>query len=530
MRPASKQRVSSVVSINAPTGGIDDSTPVANMGTEFAIAMLNWYPEGSALRVREGYREQATLIDKPVETLMAYRAVNPANNKLFAVSDDGIYDVTTPGASPTLVKALTNGRVQWTQFGNIAGNWLIGCNGTDPAFLYNGTTWIDFVIDAAPAAPGEIDGLDPTTIVSVVHHKNRIWFTVKDSLTAYYMPLNAVAGVVTAFPLGGIAQQGGYLNTAFTWTMDAGYSVDDMLVFQTSVGELLTYSGTDPSEASTWFLNSRYFAGAPMSRRSHAALNGDMLLMTEFGLVSMAKVAAGQQSAGAKEMTTSARISNALNSLIRARTGATAWEVVYSPSLQYLVLTVPAFSGESPVQYVMNPVTGAWTTFDLPAVTFLEFDGFLYFSDATGRVLRHGGVSLDDVKLDGTGGEQITAGFKQAYDYMGSPGTHKAFKLIKPVFEAQISPAYRIGISADFSPVSYTDLLNPGAADAAASVAIWDVSYWGEGEWAQPLLAFQEWVGLAEVGYCASIIARVQVSATTRYVASNIAFEAGISI
>ena len=530
MRKARKQRVSASYSIPAPVGGIDDSTPVANMGTEFAIGMLNWYPEGSALRVREGYREQATLLAKPAETLMAYRALNPVNNKLFAVTDDGVYDITTPGASPTLVKALTNGRVQWTQFGNIAGNWLIGCNGTDPAFLYNGTTWTDFVADVSPTLPGEIDGLDPTTIVSVVHHKNRIWFTVKNSLTAYYMPLNAVAGVATAFPLGGIAQSGGYLNAAFTWTMDAGYSVDDMLVFQTSVGEVLTYSGTDPAEATTWFLNSRYFSGAPMSRRSHASLNGDMLLMTEFGLVSMAKLVAGQQSAGAKEMTTSFRISSALNQLIRARTGSDGWEVVYSPSLQYLVLTVPAFSGDTPVQYVMNPVTGAWTTFDLPAVTFLEFDGFLYFSDSDGRVLRHGDVELDDVKLDGTGGQQVKAGFKQAYDYMGTPGVYKSFKLIKPVFEAQISPSYRVTISTDFSPLSFGDLNTPSSADIPANVGIWDVSYWGEAEWSPPLLAYQEWIGLAAIGYCASVVVSVQVSARTRYVASNIAFESGISL
>src|SRR5690606_10684552 len=123
-----------------------------------------------------------------------------------------------------------------------------------------------------------------------------------------------------------------------------------------------------------------------------------------------------------------------LNNLIRARTGSTGWEVVYSPSMQYLVLTVPSFSGEPPLQFIMNPVTGAWTTFSLPSVTFLEFDGFLYFSDNAGRVLRHGDVELDNVALDGTGGEQVVASFKQAYNYFDTPGVSKHYKLIRPVF------------------------------------------------------------------------------------------------
>lgn len=529
MRPVPKQRVSSVVPINAPTGGIDDSSPLSNMGEQFAIEMVNWYPEGTSLRVRDGYREHATNLATNCKTLMAYRPGNPANNKLFACTDSGIYDITVPSASPSIVHPLTNGDVQWTQFSNIAGTWLVGCNGTDPAFLYNGSTWIDFTAEVSPTTPGEIAGLAPTSIIGVLQHKNRLWFIEKDSLTAYYWPLNAVAGTATAFPLGGIAQMGGYLNAIFTWTMDAAYSIDDMMFFQTSNGELLAYGGTDPANAETWFLSARYFAGAPMSRRCQAALNGDMLLMTEFGLVSLAKVVAGQQSFGAKELTTSARIGEVLSEIIRTRSGATGWEVAYSPAMQYFILGIPDFFAGPAIQFIMNATSGAWTTYDLPALTFLEYDGFLYFSDINGRVLRHGDTSADNVLLDGSNGTPVVAAFKQAYSYFGQPTVNKNYKLIRPIFESTVNPSYTLMISPDFEYLTIDDLDDPGSPSTGAA-ALWGSALWGISLWSPPALSYQEWTGLWGAGYCASLLIKVSTTSKLRYVAAHWAFEAGISI
>lgn len=529
MFAANQQRVSITAQVTAAVGGLDDASPVANMSPEFAIELVNFFPEGGALRVRDGYREQVTGLVKDGLTLMAFRAGDPSDDRMFVCTDDGIYDATAQTDTPVLLHPLTSGAVSWTQFSNIAGTWLIGCNGVDPAFLYNGTTFVDFVADPTPGAPGEINGLSPTDIVGVLQHKNRLWFIEKNSLSAFYWPLNAVAGTVTEFPLGGIAQLGGRLNAIFTWTMDAAYSVDDMMFFQTSVGELLAYGGTDPANAETWFLSARYFAGAPLSNRAHTSLNGDMLLLTEFGLVSLAKVVAGQQSAGAKELTTSYRISASLTSLIRARTGPQGWEVTYSPSMQYLILSIPDLVNGVSLQYVMNAVSGAWTTFDLPALTFLEYDGFLYFTDDTGRVLRHGDTSADNIALDGTGATAITAGFKQAYNYFDQPGVSKHYKLVRPIFESTIPPSYRIAVSPDFSPYSLRDMDAPGAG-ADSGFSLWGVGLWDEALWSPPLLAFQEWQGVTGVGYCASLVCLVSTTSPLRYVAAMWVYEGGISL
>jgi hypothetical protein len=39
-----------------------------------------------------------------------------------------------------------------------------------------------------------------------------------------------------------------------TWTLDAGYGVDDYAVFITNNGEAIVYKGSDPSDPNDWSL------------------------------------------------------------------------------------------------------------------------------------------------------------------------------------------------------------------------------------------------------------------------------------
>jgi len=528
MRMPAKRRVSSTLPVAAPTGGIDDMSPLANMDPSFAVDMVNFFPEAASLRVRYGYREHIANLPSPGKTIMAYRGANPLSNKLFACTDGGIYDITVPSSAPTLVKAITDGDVNWTQFSNIAGNWLIGCNGTDPAFLFNGSTWIDFTTVATPTNPGEISGLAPTDIIGVHQHKNRVWFIAKNSMTAYYWPTNAVAGAATAFPMGGIFKMGGSVNAIFSWSTSSGVTLDDLLVIQSSVGELAAYGGTDPSNASTWALSARCFVGAPLGRRSNVPLNGDVLLLTQYGLVPVSQVVNGGYKAGDRQTTVSARISRTLNSIVRSMLSASGWEIVAAPSFQYIVLSTPDRSGTGKYQFVMNTLTGAWTRFDLNANTFFEYEGEIYFCGDNNSVMKYGDTTVDNVPLDGSAGTPIIAAFQQAYNYFGQDTTSKHFKLVKAIFESAAPPSYILKISADFSPGGVNSLNPPPGVAGVNSLwgtAIWDVSVWSADN-----AAFHEWVGVDGTGYCASLMIKTKTSVETRFVASHWAFEPGVSL
>ena len=524
-----KRRVSDVVSLVAPTGGIDDTSPLANMSDEFAIAMVNFFPEAGSLRSRGGYRRHATGLPSPAKTLIKFSGLSGFNDKLFACTDSGIYDVTLPGSSPSLVHPLTDGNCQWTQYANIAGNWLIVCNGVDDAMIYNGTTWVDFAEVPTPTTPGQISGLDPSTIIDVHPHHGRLWFLELDSTTAYYLPVNQVAGEMTAFPMAGGFSLGGYLNSLFTWTIDLGSDTEDILVLQSSEGELAGYSGIDPSTVGYWQLRAKYSVGVPLSRKATVPHNGDQLLLTDYGLISLSELVGGRHALGDREGVKSGRISRTLNSLIRSRLSSEGWEIASAPAFQYIILSVPEYSGTPPFQFIMNSLTGAWTTFDLPAETFLEYNGMLYFADNAGVVYRHGDSDLDNVGLDGLGGSTISAGFQQAHSYLGSPNVPKHFKLIKPIFESQGAPQYALSISTDFSVegglAGLTTLATPAVAGAVWDGAVWDVDLWPAGS-----TIHQEWIGLLGSGYSASLSIKVSTAIETRYVASSWVMESGTSL
>ena len=81
-----------------------------------------------------------------------------------------------------------------------------------------------------------------------------------------------------------VAQLGGYLVAAGTWTIDAGYGVDDNLVFITSNGEVIVYSGTDPSDITKFALVGVWRIGKPVGKRCLMKYGGDMIILTYNGL------------------------------------------------------------------------------------------------------------------------------------------------------------------------------------------------------------------------------------------------------
>lgn len=525
-----KRRISEVRPVPAPVRGIDDASSLANMDPAFAISMINWYPKAGALEIRKGFREHATGMASAGKTLMSYiPPTGGADIEMFCCTDDGIYEVTNAGPVGAPVHPLTEGKVSWVQMSNIAGSFLVGCNGVDPAFIYNGTTWTNFTSSATPSAPGEVDGVAPTALKFVQIHHNRLWFLEVDTMSAWYLPINQLAGELTEFPMGGIFTKGGTLESIFSWTVDAGKGVNDVMVLQTSRGEIAGYEGIDPDTLGSFTLMARYYLGAPLGIDSVAHLNGDVLMLTEYGIVPLSGVVNGQYSLGSTDSVTSGRISRSLSSLIKERGLLIGWEMHASPSQQSLFLSIPADeAGDLAFQYVMNTLTGAWTSYDLPAKTFHEHMGILYFTDYDGNVQQYGTVSVDSVKLDGSGGQSIVAGFQQAYDYFGAPTTNKHYKLVKSIFESSSQPNYLVTISPDYSPGGL-NLLGLPTLDAT-TVSQWNSAKWDEDRWSPGTLSWQEWIGVEGIGYSASLIIKVRASVPVDYVVTHWVYEQGNSL
>ena len=104
-------------------------------------------------------------------------------------------------------------------------------------------------------------------------------------MNAWYLPLNAFQGQLSMIPLAGAATKGGKLLFGATWSLDAGDGIDEKCCFVTDLGEILIFTGTNPSDAANWRQEGRYSIGAPMGMNAHLQVGGDLLIATVDGIV-----------------------------------------------------------------------------------------------------------------------------------------------------------------------------------------------------------------------------------------------------
>lgn len=533
-----KQRSANIVSVPAPTLGINDTDNLSNMDPMFALDMLNMFPASRSLQVRNGYGEWTTGMAANCRTLLTYNAFS-GSNKLFAATDSGMYDVTAQGLAGLTVTALTNGYMSYVNFSNVAGQYLVAVNATDPGKLYDGTNWIDFTTVGAPVNPGEVSGANMATMSYVHAYKKRLWFVQKDTMTAWYLPTDAVSGAMTAFQLGGVFLRGGSLQSIFTWSMDAGDGMDDILIFQSTKGELAGYSGTDPSSAATFALESVYYAGAPLGQRTTSDLAGDVAILTEGGITPISKIVGGTQAIANSEDALTKNISRTFNDFVRSRAFSPNWEIFVMPSLTSLFVNFPDQNGMGTTQFVMNTITGAWTKYDLPMLTMGEFSNVLYFSDQNKRVLYYDVSSnLDNVSLLGDFGSFIQSHVITANNYFGSVGQNKAYTMVRPLFISAVYPSIALTIGTDYRTGLLGEVPDPPGGPAAnelwdaatwditvwflpntpTAADLWDSGIWDTTLWGTPITTQYEWVGVTGMGYVAQLALKMSTSIPTEFV------------
>ena len=212
------------VSLPAPVGGWNARDSLADMAEDDAVTLTNLFPSTTSVNVRNGYTKHSTGYSAAVETLMQY--AGGATSELFAIAGGEIFDATAGGAiGAAEVTGLTNSRWQYVNLATAAGTFIELCNGADGVYTYNGTSWVD--------QSGNITGVTASNLIGINLHKNRVWFIESNTLRAWYLPTQSISGAAAALDLRAFCSRGGYLMAMGTWTIDAGYGVDDLAVFIT---------------------------------------------------------------------------------------------------------------------------------------------------------------------------------------------------------------------------------------------------------------------------------------------------------
>lgn len=469
-----------VASLPAPIGGWNVRDSIANMDVLDAVQLTNLFPSVNNVVLRPGYVKHATGLPGQVQTLMGYSS--GATNELFACVGTAIYDVTSSGAvGAPVVTSLSNAKWEYINVTTPAGGYLYAVNGFDDPLLYDGSAWTNPTITGATAS----DFNNITTF------KNQVWFTENDTLKAWYLPTLSIQGAANYIDMSAVAQLGGYLVNVCTWTLDAGYGVDDNLVFITSNGEVIVYAGTDPSDATKWALIGVWRVGKPVGKRCMIKYGGDVVILTFNGVYPLA--ASLQSSRLDPRVALSDKIQGAFAAATQAYGETFGWQMIFDPRHNALSVNVPIADGQQQ-QYVMNNITKSWCNFtNWKANCWEIFENEPYFG-ANGYVAHAWDESYAD------DGANINSNAFQAFNYFESRGVKKYFTRARPSLFTNGAPSIYVGMNVDFDLQDTTASL----AFSPSNFGLWDVALWDEGYWGTENIISNNWQGITGIGYCGS--------------------------
>jgi len=486
-RPSGRQQISAIKNFPSPIGGLNATDSIADMKPTEAIILNNWFPRPSYVEIRGGSSSHATGMTGNGKTLAVHNGIS-GTNKMFCATASGVYDVTSAGAVGSSVASRTDGKHQHLMFGDGTNNWLIMVNGVDKPLYYDGSTWTAIDGASSPA----LTGVTTTELIGLAIHKGRLIFIQKNTLSFWYLAAGAAGGALTEFDLSGVAQMGGYLMAAQSWTVDSGSGPDDRMTFITSEGEVIVYQGTNPSSASTWALVGVYVLGKPIGRRCMTKVGSDVIILTQNGVFSLATVL--QETGVNYAMAVSKKIENLFNEASRTYGSNFGWNMTLLPDQSAFIVNVPMTEDGEHIQYVMNTITKAWCKFTgWDAEHFAVLNSDLYYCDGTAVIKAWSGVSDQGANIEAYG--------KTAFNYFGSQGRLKKFRLFRPVLSVNGSVGFLIDIDVDFEDNEITGL----ASYTVTSGAVWDTALWGESYWASGLQVVKEWASPEEwLGYSAA--------------------------
>lgn len=426
-------------------------------------------------------------------TAWAYMATTTTAQTISSITHVGTTATVTTAAPHNLI---TGNRI------TISGASPADYNGTY-VITKTGASTFTYVMATTPASNATvvgtytitgITGVNSNTFANVNLFKNRLYFCKNQSLSFWYMDVEAISGAATEFALGAFYRNGGYIQAMGTWTLDAGYGVDDFAVFVTNMGEILVYQGFNPSDSANWAMKGLWQMGQAFSRRCFFKWGGDLLLLTQDGLLPL--TSALQSDRLDPRINLTDKIYYAVSLACSQYANNFGWQINFLAEANMLILSIPTDFGME--QYVMNTINKSWARF-----TGIEAYCFTVSGD---QDMHFGGDGFVGLFFTGysDNGNNIQATCQQAYNYFDSRGQTKRFTLVRPTFQTDNGlPTVLCGISTDYDT---TPLVNQLAFNPASiSVGLWDQGKWDQNTWGGGLITTKYWQGVTGTGFAASI-------------------------
>jgi len=603
-----KQRISQLKTFPAPIGGWIKNRALALPnemdGPPGAEVLDNYIPRSTSVTLRRGKLRYCTLGDgsEDAKSLFSYNTATV--KKLFGATETTIYDITDVEFAEDAEIVDENGaRIvttsgDWfgwssTEFldvltGNTGGNWvvaqfattggvyLVGVNGQDTGFIYDGDQFypyveggsytLDYDTETASFTAGQTltggtslatatiwkvidngatgtliltnlvggpfqnnetitDGLGGSALANgasaiavpgvafdagitsadmsfVWVYKNRLYFAQTDTMTAWYLDVDSIAGTANEFPLSGVFGLGGTLLFGNAWSLsnEGAGGLNEQNVFVSSEGEVAVYQGLYPGDTNSWAKVGTYRIGKPLGNRAFIRGGGDLAIATSIGLIPLSKAVELDLTA-LSVAAISNRITDAWADAVDQR-GLSDWQAELWPEQKLALFAPPDISGNSsPVMFIANTETGSWSRFtNWQGLCMDVFEGRLFFGEPAGKVFVGLETGLDD-------GEPYTGAVMPLFDDLGTPASIKIGKVGRAVTRATAIVSGQVNWRGDFN------VTLPPVPDATEllSSSVWDAGVWGTSAWSSglPQVINDNWRSIGGTGYAVSLVYQV---------------------
>ena len=545
MQRVAKKQQSQSVGIPAPIKGIvatgvyqgASGMAEGDIGVDSAIWLYNMIAGEYGCRVRPGSREVVTNLadfegpNGAVRTVMVYNSVvaGGANDHTFAVTSSGIYDVTAGGAGPWDFVPISahewasqGGDAGWCSFVNYTNvngdHFLLVCDEVNGYWIFDGTDWAQGAFTGNPKPTAE-------NLVHIVEWNARIWFVEKNTARAWFLDPLTLAGDITPMDVGSRFKFGGHLVQNATWTLDDGAGMDDKMVMISAAGDVLVWSGLDPTTAADLTLVGRWEVGSvPEGRRVMSDWGGDVLILSTAGVVPISLLMTGRAS-----LDNTAMLSRNINQYMRNEMRITldiyGWSMLQVPGQGIAIFTVPQPIGSTRafIQFCLETSTGAWSMFRDLRMLCQSKNGTQYiFGTDDGRLMTLEGT-LDNVNLAAEEGEAIVFSILTHYSGMGDASSWKRLQFIRPYWIGSQAPTYSVQARFDFDVQEI--LTDP--VYTAVGASLWDAVIWDTGVWEGTAQAYLKTNAARGMGrHCAIALRGTAVNELT-YIGADVMYDMG---
>lgn len=513
------------IQITSPVGGLNFRDPLPNMSPTDALMLDNFIARPAAIELRGGYREWFTSINRQVHTLMPYQTGSRINNRFFAATVGAIHDITGGMKVGKGLSGITQIPDDFTGVWSYV-NYSQGDRKYLLAVNQGAGYWTYDYIDGWKKR--NIEGLPNDNLTSINVWQNRVWITVADSSIAYYLGIGEILDGSKAeeFDFGAQFRVGGAVQTIMNWTHDSGFGVNDYQVVISTGGDAVIYKGTDPESLDTYSLVGCWYVGKPpLGDRFYTKLGGDVIFITDLGLISLNGLVTGKEVELAIQNPMVSKIQPALSPIISSQLYSERWELRLIAPQDLLMLVTPQNPDGTYTQYVQCLTSSAWSTFsNMPIFCSENYDRDFYFADSSGNIYKAFVANNDGEGYLGEYGQDIVGSVMTAFQNFGMPTNIKRFQLIKPMFIASNQPSVSIDLIVDYKQDVDTV---PANLPRNTYGSFWDRNKWDNAYWSSSNNPYSDWIGLDGVGWMGALQMKVKGEPKTQYIGSFVTIEQG---